>query len=194
MSLVKSGSYEWRKALPKTNSFDNVDFMSATMSDSGIKGADDIKAALAALKGTTGDAAVDAAEKLAGLVNTAGVRAFCECGVVEGLKAMLGDRATSEAALRAITAFCQIMTFKAEPFMVPFLPKVLHLVADKKSQAVRAAASETGPAIIDIVVPHATKNVQSLLFAGISEDNWHTKLLALRLLGQFADRECRERD
>ena len=62
--------------------------MSATMSDSGIKGADDIKAALAALKGTTGDAAIDAAEKLAGLVNTAGIRAFCECGIVEGLKAM----------------------------------------------------------------------------------------------------------
>ena len=38
MAMAKSGSYEWRKALPKTNSFDNVDFMSATMSDSGIKG------------------------------------------------------------------------------------------------------------------------------------------------------------
>ncbi len=47
---------------------------------------------------------------------------------------------------------------------------------------------ETGPAIIDIVVPHATYNIQSMLFAGIAEDNWHTKLLSLRLLGQFADR------
>ena len=27
-----------------------------------------------------------------------------------------------------------------------------------------------------------------MLFAGIAEDNWHTKLLSLRLLGQFADR------
>ena len=84
MSLPKTGSYEWRKALPKTSSFDNVDFMSATMSEGGVKGAADIKAALEALKGATGDDAVDKAEKLAQLVNTAGVRAFCECGVVEG--------------------------------------------------------------------------------------------------------------
>lgn len=42
--------------------------------------------------------------------------------------------------------------------------------------------------MIDIVVPHAARNVEKLLFAGIAEDNWHTKLLSLRLLGQFADR------
>ena len=51
MSLPKTGSYEWRKALPKTSSFDNVEFMSATMSEGGVKGAADIKAALEALKG-----------------------------------------------------------------------------------------------------------------------------------------------
>ena len=106
------------------------------------------------------------------------------------LREMLEERETAEPALYAIKGCCEMLGGRAEPFMVPFLPKVLHLVADKKSQAVRTAASETGPAIIDIVVPHATRNVQSLLFAGISEDNWHTKLLALRLLGQFADRKC----
>jgi hypothetical protein len=52
--------------------------------------------------------------------------------------------------------------------MVPFLPSVLHHVADKKMNAVRMAAGETGPAIIDIVVPHATSNVQPMLFAGIA--------------------------
>ena len=187
MSLPKTGSYEWRKALPKTSSFDNVDFMSATMSEGGVKGAADIKAALEALKGATGDDAVDKAEKLAQLVNTAGVRAFCECGVVEGLKAQVGDRATSEAAFRAITALCQIMTFKAEPFMVPFLPNVLAGVADKKSKEVRDAAEEAGPCIIAICSAQAARNVQPFLFAGIAETNWQTKMWSLRLLGQFAE-------
>jgi elongation factor 3 len=187
MAMAKSGSYEWRKALPKTSSFDNIDFMSATMSESGVKGAAEIKAAVEALKGATGDDAVDKAEKLAQLVSTAGVRAFCECGVVEGLKAQLGDRATSEAAFRAITALCQVMTFKAEPFMVPFLPNVLAGVADKKSKEVRDAAEEAGPCIIAICSIQASKNVQPFLFAGIAETNWQTKMWALRLLGQFAE-------
>jgi len=187
MAMAKSGSYEWRMALPKTSSFDNIDFMSATMSESGVKGAAEIKAAVEALKGATGDDAVDKAEKLAQLVSTAGVRAFCECGVVEGLKAQLGDRATSEAAFRAITALCQVMTFKAEPFMVPFLPNVLAGVADKKSKEVRDAAEEAGPCIIAICSIQASKNVQPFLFAGIAETNWQTKMWALRLLGQFAE-------
>jgi hypothetical protein len=37
---------------------------------------------------------------------------------------------------------------KAEPFVVPFLPRVLQHVADKKSLALRNAASETGPALL----------------------------------------------
>eukprot|EP00802_Teleaulax_amphioxeia_P001701 Tamp_01703.p1 GENE.Tamp_01703~~Tamp_01703.p1 ORF type:complete len:1085 (+),score=404.64 Tamp_01703:120-3257(+) len=157
------------------------------MSEGGVKGSAEIKAALDALKGTTGDDAVDKAEKLAELVSAGGVRAFCECGVVEGLKAMLGDRATSEAAFRAITALCQVMTFKAEPFMVPFLPNVLSGVADKKSKEVREAAEEAGPCIIAICSAQASKNVQPFLFAGIAETNWQTKMWSLRLLGQFAE-------
>ena len=186
-TLPRSGSFEARKALPKTNSFDNVEFMSAAMAGELIKGGDDIKACLATLGGKTGAEATAEAEKLAKLIDAAGVRAFNECGVVETLKKCLGDRATSEAALRAIEAICDEVGFKAEPFMVPFLPNVLSAVADKKSNEVRAAAEAAGPSIIGICNQYAAKNVQPFLFAGIAETNWQTKMWSLRLLGQFAE-------
>ena len=99
----------------------------------------------------------------------------------------VGDRATAESALRAIEAICDEVGFKAEPFMVPFLPNVLTSVADKKSKEVREAAEAAGPSIIGICSPQAAKNVQPFLFAGIAETNWQTKMWSLRLLGQFAE-------
>ena len=186
-ALQKSGSFEARKGLPKTNSFDNVDFMSASMAPEFIKGGDEIKAALGALGGKTGEDACTAAAALAGLINAAGVRSFAECGVLDTLKKLLGDRATAESALRAIEAICDEVGFKAEPFMVPFLPNVLTSVADKKSKEVREAAEAAGPSIIGICSPQAAKNVQPFLFAGIAETNWQTKMWSLRLLGQFAE-------
>jgi len=143
---------------------------------------------LQALADKTGVEAMEAGEELARLIQVAGIQAFVRCGVVSSLRKMLQLRHTAEGALYGIKGCCELLGGKAEPFMLPFLPNVLHLVADKKSQGLRTAALETGPAMIDIVVPHAARNVEKLLFAGIAEDNWHTKLLSLRLLGQFADR------
>ena len=152
------------------------------------KAAAAIAFALARLGEAKGVEALAAGERLAAEIQVAGVKCFVECGVVAGIRALLDARETAEPALYAIKGCCELLGGKVEPFMVPFLGHVLRLVADKKSLGVRTAASETGPAIIDIVVPHATRNVQDILFAGIAEDNWHTKLLSLRLLGQFAER------
>ena len=152
------------------------------------KAAAAIATALAGLGEAKGVEALAAGERLAAQIQVAGVKCFVECGVVAGIRALLDVRETAEPALYAIKGCCELLGGKVEPFMVPFLGHVLRLVADKKSLGVRTAASETGPAIIDIVVPHATRNVQDILFAGIAEDNWHTKLLSLRLLGQFAER------
>ena len=54
--------------LPKTASFDNIDFMSASMTDTFIKGSDDIKSTLDTLVLSKGAEAVAAAEKLSGLL------------------------------------------------------------------------------------------------------------------------------
>jgi len=159
---------------------------SASLIDS--KAAAAIGKALQGLGDKTGIEAMEAGEELAQLVKVAGIKSFVDCFVVSSLRTMLLSRQTAEGALYGIKGCCELLGGRAEPFMLPFLPNVLHLVADKKSHGLCTAASETGPAIIDIVVPHATRNVETLLFAGIAEDNWHTKLLSLRLLGQFADR------
>jgi elongation factor 3 len=179
------------KELPKTISFENVEFMSATLT--GASKVDAGKAAkvtecLAGLSGKTGADAVAAATALAENIKAAGVAAFTECGVVTTLQKMLGDRATSEPALFAIKYCSEIVGDRAEPFLIPFLPNVLTAVSDKKSKEVRDAAAEAGPALIKIANPHAVKNVQPFLFAGIAETNWQTKLLALQLLGLFAER------
>lgn len=97
---------EGRKALPKTSSFDDVTFMQAAMNDTFMKGSDDIKACLETLILAKGEEAITAADKLSALIVAAGVRSFTECNVVETLKKMLGDRDTSEAALRAISSIC----------------------------------------------------------------------------------------
>jgi len=186
-ALPRSNSFEGRKALPKTSSFDDVTFMQAAMNDTFMKGSDDIKACLETLILAKGEEAITAADKLSALIVAAGVRSFTECNVVETLKKMLGDRDTSEAALRAISSICDNVGGRAEPFMVPFLPNVLSAVADKKSKEVRDAAEDAGVAIICICSVQASKNLQSFLFAGIAETNWQTKMWSLRLLGQFAE-------
>jgi elongation factor 3 len=168
------------------NTFETEKATSASAVDPKVAG--DIAKALEQLGEKTGVDAIAGGEELAQLIKLAGIKCFVGCNVVTKIREMLDARQSAEGALYAIKGCCELLGGRVEPFMVPFLPMVLHLVADKKSLAVRTAASETAPAIIDIVVPHATRNVQDLLFAGIAEDNWHTKLLSLRLLGQFADR------
>jgi len=190
-ALKKSGSFEGRKALPKTNSFDNVDFMSAAMADTFIKGADQIKAELENLIIAKDSAEITkVAEKLADLINAGGVRAFAECGICDKIKGMLAERSTSEQALRLIEHICVAMDYKAEPFVVPFLPPVLAAVADKKSKEIQVAAEDAGQMIIMICSPQASKCVQAALFAGIAETNWQTKMWSLRLLGQFAEQSA----
>ena len=76
------------------------------MNDTFMKGSDDIKACLESLILAKGEEAITAADKLSALIVAAGVRSFTECNVVETLKKMLGDRDTSEAALRAISSIC----------------------------------------------------------------------------------------
>jgi len=177
--------------LPKTTSFDNVEFMTAT-----ISGASKVDAAmaakvtadLAALAGKSGGDATVAGTALANSIKAAGVAAFAECGVVETLAKMVADRTTAEPALVAITCIADIVGVRAEPFILPFLPNILSAVSDKKSKELREAAAAAGPAVIKIANPHAVKNVQPFLFAGIAETNWQTKLLSLQLLGMFAER------
>ena len=170
-ALQKSNSFEGRKGLPKTNSFDNVEFMTATMNDTFIKGSEEIKQCLETLVLAKGADAGVAATELANLINAAGVRAFSECGVVERLKKMLSDRETSEAALKAVMEICKQMGSKAEPFMVPFLPNVLTAASDKKSKEVREAADACGPAIIEICNAQASKNVQVQIERWVKNEN-----------------------
>jgi len=99
---------------------------------------------LQALADKTGIQAMEAGEELARLIQMAGIQAFVRCGVVSSLRNMLQLRHTAEGALYGIKGCCELLGGKAEPFMLPFLPNVLHLVADKKSQGLRTAALETG--------------------------------------------------
>jgi len=99
---------------------------------------------LQALADKTGVEAMEAGEVLARLIQVAGIQAFVRCGVVSSLRKMLQLRHTAEGALYGIKGCCELLGGKAEPFMLPFLPNVLHLVADKKSQGLRTAALETG--------------------------------------------------
>ncbi|EKX36084.1 hypothetical protein GUITHDRAFT_155320 [Guillardia theta CCMP2712] len=178
------------KTLPKTLSFDNVEFMSANMTGSSVdpKAAASISEALTGLGAKAGNDAIKAGAELGELVKAAGVKAFVECGVVEHLHKLIEDRSTAEPALYAIKGCAEAVGAKAEPFLVPFLAPVLSCVADKKKAEVRAAAEAAGPAIIEIVCPQAIKNVQGMLFAGIAETNWQTKMWSLRLLGQLAEK------
>jgi elongation factor 3 len=158
------------------------------MADTFIKGADQIKAELENLIIAKDSAEITkVAEKLADLINAGGVRAFAECGICDKIKGMLAERSTSEQALRLIEHICVAMDYKAEPFVVPFLPPVLAAVADKKSKEIQVAAEDAGQMIIMICSPQASKCVQAALFAGIAETNWQTKMWSLRLLGQFAE-------
>lgn len=99
----------------------------------------------------------------------------------------LNNNDTKIVGLKLISILCKKQP-KIEPYVVDYLPKILELANDKKSSEVKIQASITGRDIINICSIYSTDKLQSHLFNGISNTNWQTKMLALELLGLFADK------
>lgn len=129
-------------------------------------------------------AAVDVATHVAG----GGIFALQAGGLLEGLTKALEDSSpvgAREGALLSLIQLSDTLGRAFEPFYLPLLPVILHLLADK-APAVRVAALAAGKALLTTLCPHATAMVLPILYNGIGGNRkWQTKegsYILLRLI------------
>ena len=72
-----------------------------------------------------------------------------------------------------------------EPYLIPLLPTVLALCADK-ARAVQLVAEQAGVALMGALNPVAVDGVLPLLFAEFDAHRWQTKLAAVQMLTAMA--------
>jgi elongation factor 3 len=127
------------------------------------------------------------ADDMAHVVKRAGPYALVESGAIEKLKTMMDDSKGLENGLVIIESLARICGSVVEPLIMPLLPYVLEAMSHKKNE-VRAFAEEAGPAMMTMMCAWAMKPVQKMLFEGIKNTKWQTKMWSLALLGQCAEK------
>lgn len=119
-------------------------------------------------------AAVDVATHVAG----GGIFALQTGGLLAGLTTSLEDSSPAgarEGALLSLIQLSDTLGRAFEPFFLPLLPVILHLLADK-ALPVRVAAIAAGRALLKTLSPHATAMVLPMLYDGIGGNRkWQTK-------------------
>ncbi|KAF9568352.1 hypothetical protein EC968_002963 [Mortierella alpina] len=93
-----------------------------------------------------------------------------------------------EGALIGICALAEVIGRPIEPFMLPLLPMILDLYADK-GPVVQDAAARAAVAIMAIMPSQSAPIVLPILFQGIGGPGkkWQTKVGALQLLADLAN-------
>ncbi|KAF9973522.1 hypothetical protein BGZ75_001166, partial [Mortierella antarctica] len=93
-----------------------------------------------------------------------------------------------EGALIGICALAEVIGRPIEPFLLPLLPMILDLYADK-GPVVQDAAARAAVAIMAIMPSQSAPIVLPILFQGIGGPGkkWQTKVGALQLLADLAN-------
>lgn len=93
-----------------------------------------------------------------------------------------------EGALIGICALADVLGRPSEPFLLPLLPSILDLYADK-GPVVQDAASRAALAIMAVMPSQSTPTVLPVLFQSIAGPGkkWQTKVGALQLLADLSN-------
>lgn len=93
-----------------------------------------------------------------------------------------------EGALIGICALADVLGRPSEPFLLPLLPTILDLYADK-GPVVQDAASRAALAIMAVMPSQSTPTVLPILFQSIGGPGkkWQTKVGALQLLADLSN-------
>lgn len=143
------------------------------------------------------------AEKLAEHINTVGIRSLESEGILDSLTKAAQNKKSGyerEAAAVGLGAIFTKVAGKnaptpggAEAWLLPTLPAILDLYADK-GDVVRAAAENAASALFAIVPPEATPEVLEILYTVLQNNSvkWQAKIGALKLVSRLAEGPSRE--
>jgi len=97
------------------------------------------------------------------------------------------DAAEAEAAMRTVTLLANNAMQASQGYLINELPLLLR-AASSKAPGVRAAATEAVAAIAEKMTNNSVREVLPHLFhAARVEENWQTRVLALRTIASFGD-------
>ncbi|KAJ3298427.1 hypothetical protein HK104_010757 [Borealophlyctis nickersoniae] len=135
----------------------------------------------------TSEECVSIAADLGGTVKALGVQSLETCGVLDNLRREAQNKKSGlarEGALLGIAGLARVLGRPAEPYLVPMLPMILDLYADKGAP-VQEAAENAALAISALPSQYATTILLPIFFEAMTR-KWQTRIGALQLLGKLA--------
>ncbi|KAH7929882.1 hypothetical protein BV22DRAFT_1001756 [Leucogyrophana mollusca] len=135
----------------------------------------------------TGPDAKAAADKLALAINKAGYEALTDQNVLSTLHAFASNKKSGyerESAAIAFQSIPAVLGAPCAPLLLPSLPLLFDLYADK-GEVVRTASASATKAILQLFPPEATRTVFRTLEDILDKGKWQTKVGALDALKSF---------
>ncbi|KAF9404521.1 hypothetical protein BGZ94_004116, partial [Podila epigama] len=131
------------------------------------------------------------AREMAAKVQKDGIIALKTANILSNLETEAKNKKSGmarEGALIGICAIADVLGRASEPFLLPLLPTVLDLYADK-GPVVQEAASRAAQAIMAVMPSQSTPLVLPILFQSIGGPGkkWQTKVGALQLLADLSN-------
>ncbi|KAL0224482.1 hypothetical protein P9112_003872 [Eukaryota sp. TZLM1-RC] len=125
---------------------------------------------------------------LAGLVKGLGVRSLKEFGLIDTLNKMIQseDKLSREAVLMVLECLSDSLGKVFEPYIIPFIPKLLSTLSDTSPEVREAALSTSAVVVKQISIP-GVKLILPSLIDGLLAQLWRTKVGATTLIKTFVE-------